>query len=833
MSGKAGDAVKGAITGATIGARWGWQGAIVGAIIGGALGYAASCMADTSAAGGPRQDIQMPSNVIGEVVPDLIGTGKVCGTYLCFGLENVEEETSGGGGCMGGSEEVTGYKYYMSWAQALCIGPVDTVYSVYKDNDTILWAGELNRPETGGKETITIDGYGTITFYFGTDDQPADDVMSSLIPEPTLNSNLKGLCYAVFNNFYIGDYNRCPSITFTIKKTPVIAELTANNTVGDYDYNPIHAIWYILTKWTNLPVTWLNTADFISVASTIKSEGLGVSFLFDRYQNALGYVETINSHIFGILRYGSDGKFHPKLLRNDYTAANLPLVDETIVLDDPSLSRKSWIDTINEVKVEFSEVYIEEWSKEEGESEEEALNIKQSTASPSALDKGNYTVQGRLVSKTVQLANFTNNRNAVWASREFLRRESYPLASVTFPANRNAFRLEVGDCFRFSYAKYGVTNMVCRVVQLQEEGPESENIIITAMEDVYSLSSPITDYTEPIRHNIPRQSYPISPFVNQKVYEVPYLLDTDQELKVLPLACRAKAMDLGFNVHLSIDGGTSYDYLSNIPLLYPYGTLPSTYSSDTYNIDSDGIAVNIFEDASKVVTSSLDKVIPGLANVALLGEEIISFQTITPVSGERYQLTNVIRGRFGTEKATHVSGESLYFINSVNEIKLLTSSEFVVDATRNFKFVPYNVRNSDSLSNASALSLSLVGKSRTPYKPINFAANGSSFAARYDSDVVLTWSPRARGYGAGIGVPGEVLSVLSGEGYFSIEVYSGETKRRTVEGLTNPTWTYTSAMNIADNGLLLHELTFKLSNYKTFYSKVYESAQVEVVCKKN
>jgi len=48
--------------------------------------------------------------------------------------------------------------------------------------------------------------------------------------------------------------------------------------------------------------------------------------------------------------------FHPKLIRDDYTVGDLPTVDESVLLDDPTLERKSWIDTLNEVKVQYTEL---------------------------------------------------------------------------------------------------------------------------------------------------------------------------------------------------------------------------------------------------------------------------------------------------------------------------------------------------------------------------------------------------------------------------------------------------------------------------------------------
>ena len=73
-------------------------------------------------------------------------------------------------------------------------------------------------------------------------------------------------------------------------------------------------------------------------------------------QSALTYLQYINEHIDCILRYGSDGKFHPKLIRDDYVVSSLPSIDESIMIGDPTFSRKSWIDTINEVKVQYNKI---------------------------------------------------------------------------------------------------------------------------------------------------------------------------------------------------------------------------------------------------------------------------------------------------------------------------------------------------------------------------------------------------------------------------------------------------------------------------------------------
>ena len=352
--------VIGAVVGFVIGNVAGaYIGGMLGFGLGFGIGYAIDpIQADIGQAGAPIQKLQIPDNTVGSVIVDVLGTVKVSGTFLCFGLERAIPQYTKSGGKGGSSKKVvTGYKYYMSWAQGICLGPVDALYAIYKNNDEKLWSGTLTRPVSGGKETISIDDHGSITFYFGTDDQAADSRVASIIGESSLNSPFRGLCYAVMNNFYIGEFNRCPALKFIVQKSPVIEELPDNNTIGYFDYNPAHALWHVFNNMTGLPATWLDIDSFQEVAATLYTEELGISVCFDQHQTALTYLEGINAHADSIIKYGNDGKFHLKLIRGDYDTAALPSIDENIVLDNPTLSRKSWIDTINEIKVQYSEIY--------------------------------------------------------------------------------------------------------------------------------------------------------------------------------------------------------------------------------------------------------------------------------------------------------------------------------------------------------------------------------------------------------------------------------------------------------------------------------------------
>ena len=352
-------------------------GAIIGGIIGGIIGqgpgmlYGASLgftlgmmidpmTPDVPSSTTPDQSELIMSSEVGAPLCDLAGTAKITGHLLCYGAENTEtqyNESSGGkGGGGGGEKTISGYKYYMSWALGIVAGPVDTLYAVYDTDDDVIWQGELNCPESGGKETITLDGLGSADFYFGTADQATNAGVAGIIDDSTLNTPYRNLCWCFLNNCYIGEYNRAPTLKFIVKKTPEYS-FSVKNEIQTYDCNPMHVVWYILHDLVGLPEIWSNSADFATVASTLSDEGRGLSVLFSKQQSALSYLESINNHVDNIIRYGTDGQFHPKLIRDDYTVSELTLIDENVMLEEPTLSRGSWINTINEMKVQYSEIY--------------------------------------------------------------------------------------------------------------------------------------------------------------------------------------------------------------------------------------------------------------------------------------------------------------------------------------------------------------------------------------------------------------------------------------------------------------------------------------------
>jgi len=1003
----------GGIVGAVVGGVVGFIiGGPAGAAIGMGLGTAAGMAIDplTPDIGAPGQP-EISETVInqakeGAVVIDILGTTKVSSAnYLWYGRERVEEvktKTKSGGKGGGGksSTQVTGYNYFLSWALGICKGPIDSIYGIFANEHSVWW-GKVDREESS--VTLPLEKeMKSVHFFFGTSDQLPDPVMTSEL-SPEVNPAYQRFCYCVFYDSKLGGYNRAPSMKFILRKTPVFS-FNSNSEIG-FDYNPAHAIWYILTQMVNLPESYLDPVSFSAVADTLFEEQLGVSINFNVQKPALEYLETLLFHIDGILYWGNDSKFHLKLLRDDIPVSELPEISESEILNDLQIDRPAWVDTKNEIKVQYvkgdtketwemykelqdyttysfydprhavtvesptkmsfdthdgahafryykdfgegffagnfehrfqvritSETaphgsYIDLWGlsntsgftkpylylrlqwwgyNDEGaklkltlrardslgtyedvldgcpegvtlyftvvrDVSKDALNrffcnvyrdpartnligtmrtelneiydfqwcfplfetwVQASSkwlegyienlelsggltsevadfkeAEVNVRDIANQELVGKINHQTVKLGMFTNTKNAAWRADRLLKTLAYPLATVSFSANRDVFRLEPGDAFKLNYEPYSISGMVCRLTSLTEENIESESIQVTAIEDIDYLSSglsfvPDEGKAEPRVEDLKALS-------KLKVFEAPYVL-SGSKLVLGTLAGREVGTETGYEVHLSIDGGSSFFFLGNTSVYSPFAVLENDYP-ETYQIDDQvGFDVTFSEksNVSMIETGSRIELF-GDSRIALLGDEIISFQTITPISENTYRIENIFRGRFDTKVETHSTGENFWFLDS-SFFGQFESSDLVIGENRKFKFVPFSASRIGDISESQMLSFTPSGRALTPYQPSCLQANGRGIRPKYSTDIVLEWRARIRG-------PGwanfESNSPPSWEGLFKIEVYvSGELKR-SVSEIDAVTWTYSQEMNVTDNGSLADSVEFRLFNY--------------------
>lgn len=134
---------------------------------------------------------------------------------------------------MGGSSKITtGYNYFGSFCQVVCIGAVDVLHQI-RNGDTVVWTGPLYRAtamDVNGKTDITTT-IGKIRFYWGTTAQTLDPLLAALVidqgagpvtaPMPPLN----GIAHAVCDDVAFGQQTTPPTLTWDASRFPAILDL--------------------------------------------------------------------------------------------------------------------------------------------------------------------------------------------------------------------------------------------------------------------------------------------------------------------------------------------------------------------------------------------------------------------------------------------------------------------------------------------------------------------------------------------------------------------------------------------------------------------------------
>lgn len=356
--------IVGAIAGYFTGGA-GWY--LVGAMLMGAsLGVAAGSFIDPQrpdvAAPGSAQSqvLDMPTIEEGTLVYDILGTSKTVGQIFWHGLNRnepiIEEvETGGKGGDSDTEKVIRGYKYYLSWCQGLCIGPAESLLTVYNGDD-IVWEGDAKYTDrnASGYTAVTLANLGEMRFYFGGTDHAKITPIGTVVGA-TYNPPYRNYCFAYFNDVFIGQFNRAPIIRFVVKKRPVFA-FNSNANIGIYDYNAAHCLYYIIVKLVGFPTTWINEQSFSDFADIMVGirEQHGLSMLFSRQENALTYLNSVLTHVGAVMRYGIDGKFHLKELRDYEDKADLPSINQDQFTKPMTFNRKAWTESLNEVAVQYA-----------------------------------------------------------------------------------------------------------------------------------------------------------------------------------------------------------------------------------------------------------------------------------------------------------------------------------------------------------------------------------------------------------------------------------------------------------------------------------------------
>jgi hypothetical protein len=424
-----------------------------------------------------------------------------------------------------------------------------------------------------------------------------------------------------------------------------------------------------------------------------------------------------------------------------------------------------------------------------------------------AKNPANMAAVGRRNIKTVSFPLFTNIENVSWATHMVMTEASYPLAVINLTLGRKAFQLKPGDLFILNYAPYSISGMVVRVLSIEEENLDSERFIVSVMEDInYVATAPEMIATTGQAESL---DLDIEDFTHFVVMEPPYITN-EWPNYVIPIVARETGNETHALIYVSVDGGSSYTFLSGTKTFAVHGVL-----TEAMGASDDSCNVEITLDAG--LLSSDNDAHTKQSNLILIDQEVMSFKSIEAESDGTYTISDLDRGLFGTTVDDHDEDASVYA--RLEKLAKMQCEFLTVSETYYFKAIPRNSQQVGELADATPAVLAFRNLSTCPLPVLNLDSEEDS-----GGNIVLTWTPQTRW--------GDTPTALwECDGLFEVAVYDGsELVRTAVTTDSDPfwnEWTYTAAMLEDDFGSdPPEELAFEVVN---FIDSLRRSLTAEVI----
>jgi hypothetical protein len=247
-------------------------------------------------------------------------------------------------------------------------------------------------------------------------------------------------------------------------------------------------------------------------------------------------------------------------------------------------------------------------------------------------------------------------------------------------------------------------------------------------------------------------------------------------------------------------------------------TLSTTLTAGVTNTILPLGPTEIFLDRSSSVTVTLtngtlisvtyDNLLNG-ENGCIIGTELLQFQTATLIGPNTYTLTNLLRGRRGTEWAmgTHSIGET--FVLAGPALTTRNISQFAIDVIEYLKCVS----NGQALTDVTSSSFTPRNVRQKPFSPVSISSKRD-----ISGNVTISWKRRTR-IGGEWRSNVEVSLGETSESY-QIDVYNGAAIVRTLSS-TVPQVVYSVAEQTQDFGSIQSSIVIKIYQMSSVVGRGY------------
>lgn len=719
---------------------------------------------------GPRlQDKQIIVSTYGNAIPLIYGAENRCSGNVIWStglIETAEEEDSGGGKGGGGGASTTTYSYRVSFALAMGAGSMVGVNRIWANSKLIYDATGLTLPAVDPVNgQIVTKAMGThavmeeMHFWPGTATQVRDSWIQANNPTTPAYRNI---AYIVFKDMQLADFgNRLPNI-----EVEIAGSATTNVAAVVHDIARRVGV-------TDISVAGLtDTVRGLVIARAAQASGvlapLAIAYNFDLAEQA-GQVRCIKrgAGMKGVIPVEDMGA-----VEGADNAAEPARFKSVTVLEMPKEVSLTHLDPALDYQINSQRAFKDIGNAENKLAVELPLTL--------GIDEAR-----RIADRTLWEA-WTARRSVTFSlTDKWVRRSSGDVLGVLVDSQIIPYKI-----VRISRGDNGIS-----AFEAQRDDPE-----------VYSSEAVGTN------GNVPANVVQFPGVTRLVLMDMPIVRDGNDDAGFYWVVTGESTGWRGADVRRSIDGGSSYSSMSQVGVRSVIGDVAVALPTGPTDFWDRGNTLTVVLDYAGSTLESLseDLVIAG-NNAAYLGPangqggEIIQFATATLTAPGTYQLSNLLRGRLGTEaNTTHGSGEVFVLLRT----NTLGRSEFgPADWYYSRLFKPVSLLTNEIDTAAQAFTNNGVGK--MPKSPVHVEGvrDGSN-------NLTLSWVRRTRLQVPGLGLGPVPLGELS-EAYH-VDIYSGATVVRTITA-TTPAASYTAAEQTADGlspGLPVTVRVYQLSDVR-------------------
>lgn len=715
----------------------------------------------------------------------------------------------------GSKSQIVGYRYHMAMHMGLCRGPVDEIIQINVEN-LVAWQGsfggnisfQISQPGLfgGDKREGGLEGY--CTFLMGAKTQVCDTTflsfvdgvaagpygyvyktMSELLPSPhpefrnvatvmyqgTLCSNNpypKPWSFRVrrslagWQNNFVWYSSKC-QIVFPDK--PVVG------------MNPAHILYECLTNsvWgRGISADLIDDAAWRAAADILHAENFGLCLVWNRQTDIDEFVQKVIQHIKGAIYVDrTTGLFTLKLIRFDYDVNSIPLFTFDSGLLALEADDTAADDTgATEIRVKY---------RDPVENKQRTIPIRNLAAIQSS---------DGVVSKDIEYEGIPTEWLAVYAGQWDLSLEVLQ-KKFTCKMDRRARKLNPGGVFRLSVPDRGIDSVVLRIYDVTDSDIGDGTITLVCLQDVFGAAFLRVNTDQPSGWVPPAKT--ALPPPNVDVGEVNYrdlairLSAADLDYVepgagyIASLAEAPNGLSLSYDLFGRASAETNYREIAGGPFCntglstVAVGAYDTTIQVDRRlriavpriaKFGDELVNVTAYNETTGALTVERG-VVDTIPSPKAVGTRIWDYDTGLTYSMVAYTLTDLVRLRHLTETTS----------NRLN-INAAATYQVTIQARHNKPYPPGNVRVMGNTGSGA---------------PVNagFADAGTTLAG----DVTITWNHRDRLIQADQAVAHQTGNIGPEPGTtYRVRLYEGSTLRREVTGIAGTSFTYTTAMAIAD-----------------------------------